>query len=291
MLGDASDSGRPETGHDEAGAPRDAATSAPDVTPYPFDGGGPCKRGIATTLPPAVALAPTASIPGVSWYYNWATKPTSGADPNVEFEPMIWGSGSLPATIPSNARYLLGFNEPNLSASGSADMTPQQAASDWPQVEALAGPLGIPIASPAVNLCSGDCVGAPDPYTWLQDFFSACSGCEVDFVAVHFYGCALETTGPANDPTEWIGLEPYLENFYRFGKPIWLTEFSCDASQTVAAQTAYMQAAIPYLESNPHVYRYSWFSASNIPNAMLQEENGSLTSLGSVYASLPQSCK
>jgi hypothetical protein len=199
---------------------------------------------------------------------------------------MMWGSGSFQgATIPHGSRFLLGFNEPNLSAQGSSNLTPQQAADLWPQMEALAKSAGISIVSPAVNLCSGDCVGAPDPYTWLQDFFADCGGCEVDYVAVHFYGCALPTSG------EWIGLEDYLNHFIQFNKPIWLTEFSCDSSQTVALQESYMQAAVPYLENNPHIFRYSWFSASGIPNAMLTNADGSLNALGQTYVSLPQNCK
>ena len=197
---------------------------------------------------------------------------------------MIWGSGSLPTTIPNGSRYLLGFNEPNLSAQGSSDLTPQQAANLWPQVEAIAKSAGIPIVSPAVNLCTPDCVGAPDPYSWLLDFFDDCGNCEVDYIAVHFYGCALPTQNG------WIGLEDYLSGFYQFDRPLWLTEFSCDAGQTTQSQQSYMEAAIPYLESNPHVFRYSWFSASGIPNGMLTNSDGSLNALGQTYVSLPQSC-
>ena len=48
--------------------------------------------------------------------------------------------------------------------------------------------------------------------------------------------------------------------------------------------------AIPYLENNPHVFRYSWFSADPIPNARLMNSDGSPTALGLVYASLAPSC-
>ena len=47
-----------------------------------------------------------------------------------------------------------------------------------------------------------------------------------------------------------------------------------------------MRAAIPYLESNPKVFRYSWFSADPIPNAKLMNSDGSPTALGQVYISL-----
>ena len=48
--------------------------------------------------------------------------------------------------------------------------------------------------------------------------------------------------------------------------------------------------AIPYLESNPHVYRYSWFSADPIPNGRLVNSDGSPTALGQVYIGLPGGC-
>ena len=51
-----------------------------------------------------------------------------------------------------------------------------------------------------------------------------------------------------------------------------------------------MRAAIPYLEGNPHVFRYSWFSADPIPNAKLMNSDGSPTALGQVYIGLPATC-
>jgi hypothetical protein len=248
-----------------------------------------CKRGIAANATPSSALAPTGSTPGVSWWYDWSD---NGAAPpaGVEFVPMIWGSAALGGPIPAGAKYLLGFNEPNFKA--QANLTPQQAAADWPKVEALAKAAGIPIVSPAMNFCgsasnSSGCSdpSVTDPYTWLKDFFAACTGCEVDYVAVHWYNCDLPSLQGYIE-----GNGAGLQGFVQFGKPMWLTEFSCDNSHSVADQKAYMQAAVPWLESNPHVFRYSWFSASNIANALLVNSNGTLTDLGTTYVSLPQSC-
>ena len=52
-----------------------------------------------------------------------------------------------------------------------------------------------------------------------------------------------------------------------------------------------MRAAIPYLEGNPRVFRYSWFSADPIPNAKLVGSDGSPTALGQVYISLAGACR
>ncbi|HET9931708.1 MAG TPA: glycosyl hydrolase, partial [Polyangiaceae bacterium] len=138
----------------------------------------------------------------------------------------------------------------------------------------------------AMNYCgpAAQCNGT-DPYQYLKDFFAACSSCEVDYVAVHWYNCDL--------PSLKDYLEPggNLPGFEQFGKPIWLTEFSCNGDASVAEQEAYMRAAIPYLEQSTKVFRYSWFSADPIPNARLLDANGGPTALGRVYIDLPQSCR
>jgi hypothetical protein len=240
--------------------------------------GAPCKRGIAANTPPGAAF-----FPAITWWYNWAINP-SGTDVGIEFTPMIWGAKSVNADIPAGSKYLLTFNEPNFHA--QSNLTPQQAASYWPAIEAKAKVAHVPIVSPAMNFCgpAADCNGT-SPYQYLKDFFAACAGCEVDYVAVHWYNCDL--------PSLKDYLEPggNLEGFEQFGKPIWLSEFSCDGSASVQNQETFMRAAVPYLENSSHVFRYSWFSAGPIPNAKLLNDDGSPTALGKVYAGLEQNCR
>jgi hypothetical protein len=286
-------SGTPATG---SGAPTgqggastsSAATSSADgasVSGTPASSGassgtgGPpaegCKRGIASNDVPGPAFAGR-----VAWWNNWALG-GDGVPDGIEFVPMVWGADDVGDPFPEEAAYLLGFNEPNFHA--QSDLTAQEAAAAWPQIEASAG--GRPLVSPAMNYCGPEdqCNGT-SPYQYLRDFFAACSGCRVDYVAVHWYNCDL--------PSLQDYLEPGggLEGFEQFGKPVWLTEFSCDPSASVADQEAYMREAIPYLEGNPNVFRYSWFSAGPIPNAELLNDDGSPKPLGEVYASLPRAC-
>ena len=273
----------------DAGAGSDAMTMAADAGPA-----GRCKRGVAMNAAPSAAFAPTVSSPsspGISWWYNWANQSPGGGAP-IEFVPMIWGGQSLSQSIPSSSRYLLGFNEPNFNT--QANLTVQQAASDWPQVQAKAAALGIPVVSPGVNFCgsasdSSQCAQASvtDPYTYLKDFFAACDGCKVDYIAAHWYNCDVPSLRSYLEG----GGDGGLQGFAQFGKPIWLTEFSCDTTHSVADQKAYMQAAVPYLESNPNVTRYAWFNAGPIPNAELTNSDGSLTDLGKTYVALPQNCQ
>jgi hypothetical protein len=231
------------------------------------------KRGIAANVAPGAAF-----YPAVRWWYNWAIK-GSGANVGIEFVPMIWNQTSVSSALPSGSRYVLGFNEPNFFS--QANLSAAQAASDWPTLQANASSAGVGIVGPAMNFCgpAAQCHGT-DPYQYLKDFFAACTNCQVDYVAVHWYNCDL--------PSLRDYLEPggNLEGFEQFNKPIWLTEFSCDTSASAAQQEAYMRAAIPYLEGNSHVYRYSWFSADPIPNAKLVNSDGSPTALGQVYINL-----
>ncbi len=268
---------------------------APDGAPSDANAdGGPsrCKRGVAVNAAPSAAFAPTASSPGVVWWYNWASQ-SSGGDPRVEFVPMIWGGQSLNQAIPASAKALLGFNEPNFKT--QSNLTAQQAAADWPAVEAKAAALGIPVASPGVNFCgsasdSSQCTdpAVTDPYTYLKDFLASCSGCTVDSIAVHAYDCDVPSLRAYLEGDTDAG--GTLQGFVQFGRPIWLTEFSCDKSHSVADQKAFMQAAVPYLENSPYVMRYAWFSAAPIPNAELANSDGSLTDLGATYVGLPRSC-
>jgi hypothetical protein len=271
-------------------APQDAAPMDAGL-PRGDGGGSLCKRGIASNAGPSAAFAPSSTSQGISWWYNWAAA-SPGGDARIEFVPMLWGGGSLNESVPGGSRYLLGFNEPNFKT--QANLTAAQAAADWPRVEAKAG--GLPIVSPGVNFCgsasdTSQCSdpAVTDPYTYLKDFFAACRGCRVDYIAVHAYDCDLPALRAYLEGNTDAG--GTLQGFGQFGKPIWLTEFSCDASRSIADQKAYMQAAVPYLEGQPDVFRYAWFSAKPIPNAELTNSDGTLTDLGMTYVALPARCR
>jgi hypothetical protein len=272
-AGTSGSGGKPSGTGGSAGEDGNAGGSAGDAGAN--SGGAVCKRGIAAGTTPLSGFSP-----GVGWYNNWSM---SGAG-SLEFVPMMWGKLHVNKPLPTGAKYLLTFYEPNVQA--QSNLTAQAAADLWPSVEAAAQAAGVPIASPTVNFCdpASDC-NETSPYQYLKDFFAACSGCQVDYVAVHWHNCDLASLRDYLEPGG------SLEGFEQFGKPIWLTEFSCDASASVADQEAYMRAAVPYLEQNPHVYRYAWFSDDPIPNAKLMNNDGSPNALGDVYRTLPGACE
>jgi Glycosyl hydrolase catalytic core len=250
-----------------------------------------CKRGVAYGQHSVEDLR--ALSKGVSFWYNWDFRPDedlrAGAyrDAEVEYVPMIWGEKSdrtaARSSIPDGARYLLGFNEPNFGS--QANISAVDAAALWPELEAIAQARGLRLVSPAVNFCGGDCQDT-DPFRYLDDFFAACSDCQVDAVAIHIYvGCS-----PSGDnKAEWLinHVETYKE---RFDKPLWLTEFACDSAASFAEQQAFLEDAVAYLEGEPRIERYAWFAgrADNVPFVDLLGESGVLTSLGEAYVNAPQ---
>lgn len=244
------------------------------------------KRGIAYGGHSDADMAALSA--GVSWWYNWSPRPEgslltkSYVSLGVDFVPMIWGGSFDPTAlaneVPAGAKYLLTFNEPNFGS--QSNLTPEQAAALWPKIEAFARARGLAIVSPALNYCGGNC-NATNPFDWLDRFFAACAGCQVDYVAAHWYACSRSA------------LVDYLDQYEtKYKKPLWLTEFSCldDSSITLAKEQQYMQDAVAVLEADPMVFRYAWFSGRYAAMSMvdlLAPSSGALAPLGREYVSLP----
>jgi hypothetical protein len=283
-LGGGGSGGRAANGNPIADAGEDDSGRA--ASPTPKDRSA-CKRGVAYGFDPDGAVDDLAALSaGVSWYYGWANAPNAKlandyARLGVEFVPMVWGGSFTVADvvkkIPDDARFLLGFNEPNFNS--QANLTPQKAADLWPSLEEIARQKHLSLVSPAINYCGGGC-NVTNPIDWMDQFFAACTGCKIDYVAVHWYAC----TGDA--------LRSYIAMFKKYGKPIWLTEFSCgdQGTQPVEKQQSYMKEALAYLEGDPDIFRYAWFSGrtKSIANVDLLGSPGQLTTLGQDYVTLPE---
>lgn len=225
----------------------------------------------------------------ITWFYNWATNPGNLdgilEEYGVDFVPMAWNhlfnEESMRAyyTNHPEAKYLLGFNEPNFI--DQANMTPSLAAAQWPVLEAIADEFGLEIVGPAVNYC-GNCVSEggttyTNPFDYLDDFFAACPDCRVDYIAVHNYMCYAEP------------LIDYLEEFKKYGKKIWLTEFACgdQASITLSMQENLLLGALDYMDNDTMIYKYAWFigrtNGSDWNIDIFESEGGKLTELGEIY--------
>lgn len=239
------------------------------------------KRGICGDASP---LDLAVMAPFVTWYYDWGVEPpavSQGQLSGIEWVPMAWNAPAnltdFENRIPAGSLYLLGFNEPNFIS--QANMTPAQAAAAWPGLETIAASKGLKLVSPAVNWC-GDCVDGVtnDPTDWLDKFFAACPGCKVDYIAIHSYAPGAEA------------LRSYIDKFRKYNKPLWITEFAPwdPPKPDHDGVLEYMLEAIPILENDPAVFRYSWFATrvGSNPDISLLAGDGVLTKVGQLYAAM-----
>lgn len=246
------------------------------------------KRGIAYGYHSEADMA--AISKGVSWWYNWYYQPENTVSMvyqnyGMDFVPMAWGKSFNEAGMRvyyashPDAKYLLGFNEPNFIS--QANLKPSEAAALWPKLEKIAKDYGLKIVGPAVNY-SGDPVqengvNYSNPIAYLDAFFAACPNCQVDYIAVHNYMCY---SGALTD---------YINQFKKYNKPIWLTEFACwdQSNITLAMQKGLILGALDYLESEPMVFRYAWFTGNRTGAYpyidLFDAQSGKLTELGQLY--------
>lgn len=230
--------------------------------------------------------------PGISWAYNWGTSIsdeliTEFAKYDIEYCPMSWNASTsideaISTFVTNNpgCKYLLGYNEPNLT--DQANMTPSEAASEWHRVKSLADNLGLKVIAPAMNY--GTLPDYHDPIKWLDEFFNLIDGTDgIDGISIHCYMGSVSA------------LKDYVEMFKKYGKPIWVTEFcSWDNDQVSAsAQMTYMSEVINYLEADQDIFRYSWFiprgigpgnSSNNLISGSVNSSK--LTDLGLVYVNM-----
>jgi hypothetical protein len=240
------------------------------------------KRGLVgvTTATSAIDNAVFIKSDQLSWVYTYGVSPPSGSQfGSLPFVPQQWGGYGLSifqsAVSAQNLKekYVLGFNEPDGVGNGQANMLPAAAASAWKTAIQPLKAQGFKLGSPGVT-------GAPSGMVWMKEFMGNCSGCSIDFLALHWYG-------------NYDGLVSHLNN-YRTNFPdlnIWITELALpdnDASTTLKM----MQDTLAYLDNATFVDRYTWFgsfrsSQSNVgPNAAFLDASGKLTTLGSTYLGL-----
>jgi hypothetical protein len=281
-CGSADVSAAPSGDATDGGASSNADATGNDDAPGQTSAAPGTKRGIGYGFPSAADLS--ALGPTVTWRYNWSDKPDTAAT-GPGFIPMVWNgnftTADLEAHVPADAKYILGFNEPNFVH--QANMTPAAAAAKWPELQAFAQSHGMKLVSPAVNYCggAGQCIDT-DPFDWLQQFFDACKDCQVDYVGMHWYAC--------DKPALTNTLAKYEK---QFGKPLWVTEISCldDTSKVnAAAELTYLKDAVDALEADPMVFRYAWFTGRATGNdapVSLLGADGKLTALGTAYAAAP----
>lgn len=227
------------------------------------------KRGIAG------GPADVANALNARWRYLWTSElPTDAAALNGELVPMIYSASLTNIHLrvdrifeyaqTYNVQYVLGFNEPERA--DQANMSVQQALDVWQVMTDRFEGTGIKLVSPAV---SADATGQQ----WIADFMAGvesrnndadpANNLRVDEIAFHWYG-NVSTTDPAASANTFLNRVDSFHSLYN--RPVWITEFAgLDWSDTVAspdtinANAAFLEVAVPGLESRSHVARYAWW--------------------------------
>ncbi|PQE04599.1 hypothetical protein CJF30_00004400 [Rutstroemia sp. NJR-2017a BBW] len=223
----------------------------------------------------------------VSWGYDWGY-PSYGLDSSFEFVPMLWGNpgaDQIPAWTTAvqtaSTKHVLGFNEPDLTYSGSANLLPAVAAAGW-----LTGmqPFASThlISTPNVLWNNYDSYSSGGPYSsrqWTSYFLGNCTSCHFDFAAIHYYSDCFPANGQLG--SDWFISN--VTNAHEFFKiPIWITEFQCYGSDDQQAQ--FLKTVLPWLDAQSWVQRYAYFGV--FPGFLINSAGNGLSSAGTVYATV-----
>ena len=211
----------------------------------------------------------------MTWAYDWENA-ARGNGGNKMFVPMLhsldqgrdteWAG----AVQSSGAKYLLGFNEPDLPGS-DCQMDAGTAAQKFQQyMTPYAGQASL--GTPAVTSSAADGQGL----SWMSSFLSACGSCNIGFVAIHWYGCPIGTCSVDDDVSAF---QSHVGDAIKVagGKPLWITEFQ--RLGDAGGQVQFLQKVLPWLDSQSGVAKYAYFFSSE---GYLTSGNG-LSSIGQAY--------
>lgn len=196
---------------------------------------------------------------GVSWAYNWAPSPNGNLPDSVEFVPMLWGQNTITQFVSGiaglltggNVKYMMGFNEPDVS--NQASMAATQAINLFKQ---LLTPHAsrVSLVSPAVTNSQQQGQGL----SWLNEFLGGCSDCGVSVLAVHWYGSS------AQDFMQFVQQAVNLANQHGM-REVWITEFAlsqdCQNQGSNQQSADFINQVRPWLDQQSMVTRYAYFWA------------------------------
>lgn len=219
-----------------------------------------------------------------TWYYTWSNNGNSSID--REYAPMSWGKGG--ADDPSDielyknkykATHVMGFNEPD-DCHGQSGQYGNLCDTD------VAVATYENLMKTGLRLVSPGCrEGAP--FGWLREFYekAVAQNIRIDVIALHWYDWV---SNPANSPNAdpqqvFNRFKSYLQRVHDlYQLPVWITEFNANPNRTTAVNKAFMELALPYLETLDFVERYAWFQP-NSDVADYYDGQGGYTEVGLFY--------
>jgi len=233
---------------------------------------------------------------GNSWTYNWNR--TGESQPNMEYAPMAWGGdGAQPAAIAQylakdNVTHVMGFNESDNCEDQSGQYGNPKLCNITTAVQTFKNLMGtgLRLLSPSPR------ENGPLGNNWLVQFRDEAKATDVryDVLGVHWYdwGGNPVNTPFASAQDVFNRFKTYLTNVYNtHGLPIWITEFNANPNRDVSVHQAFLELALPYLESLDYIERYDYFepmpevagNRDDITYAKFFDEQGNITPLGEFY--------
>ena len=167
---------------------------------------------------------------------------------------------------------MLGYNEPDeIPANGGCQATPQQAYDAWGDDMFRFADRGAKLVCPAITSWDTDAghTGGPAGLTWLRQFASIGdnpSQFRCDAQALHWYG--QDGLGGGDQAQLFIQYISHahdvVNDIFRREMDLWITEFSPLPAHNPQVMSDFLDVAIPWLDAQPYVARYSPFMAEDL---------------------------
>jgi len=219
--------------------------------------------------------------PRGAWFYNWGMAVNSSMD--REYAPMAWGKSSLDLpterTTLINKRkitHIMSFNEAD-NCNDQSGQYGQLCVHDTAAINHKnLMKTGLRIVSPSCR--------ESEELQWLKSVNNLMvpAGTRMDIIGMHWYDWGgLNSASDANSIfTRFKNKVIACYNYYKM--PIWITEFNANKNRLRATQDAFLQLALPWLESTPYVERYAYFQPDG-GNGSFVDAGGNLTTTGNIY--------
>lgn len=221
--------------------------------------------------------------PRGSWFYNWG----SGSNSSFvrEYAPMAWGKTSMDSPAKRNTliakkkiTHIMSFNE----ADNCSDQSGQYGQLCVVDTAAISHKnlmkTGLRIVSPSCR--------ESEELIWLKAVNNKMipAGTRMDVIGMHWYDWGGYSSGAASDANSIFNRfkNKVIAAFNYYKMPIWITEFNANKNRSREIQDAFLQLALPWLESTPYVERYAYFQPDG-GNGSFTDANGNLTTTGAIY--------
>ncbi|MGM0573906.1 MAG: glycosyl hydrolase, partial [Bacteroidota bacterium] len=216
-----------------------------------------------------------------TWHYNWSNKGVSTID--RENTPMSWGKGGADDDSDIElykskykTAHVLAFNESDNCEDQSGQYGDLCSTDVAVATYENLMKTGLRLVSPSGRENA--------PFGWLKEFYDKATAQDIriDVIGVHWYDWGSNPKNSPNaDPQQVFNrFKNYLQRVYElYQLPIWITEFNANINRTTSVNKAFMELALPYLESLDYVERYAWFEPfSDV--ADYYDGNGNYTDVG-----------